>query len=352
MNAAASPPPRHHVIIGNGVAGNQAAELLRDRDPASRVTILTHSRLLFYNRYLLPGIFQDMANWPELLAHPPEHYAARRIHVRRECRVSAVDPRNRLVKLAHNETIPYDTLLVATGGRGHLPEELAEYRPLFHHFGSYEAAMATRRALPERGAVVMLGGDMIGLDLARTLLAIECRVILVTHETTFWPHALTPEERTNALATLVAMGIEVIDGDARGGVAAVEPGAPGLPARRVVFHNGADLYGDVVMPCFGLTPMVEFMVGTGIDIERGVLVSPQLRTSDPHIFAAGDVCQIWSEEEHAYRFYYGYRNVRAMGEVAAINMTGGQEAFATNRVESLGHDAQGRIDSSFWVYDE
>ncbi|MBF0342410.1 MAG: FAD-dependent oxidoreductase, partial [Magnetococcales bacterium] len=244
MNASVSSAsaPHRYVIIGNGVAGNQAAELLRERDPEGRVTIITNSRLLFYNRYLLPKLFLGHKNWRELLANPPEYYAKRRIQVLRDSRVVGVDNRKRQVRLAHNETISYDTLLVATGGRGHLPEELAESRRNFHHFGTYEAALAMRKATPDKGTVVMLGGDMIGLDLARTLLSMECRVVLVTHESTFWPHKLTAEERSDALATLEKMGIELIDGDARGGVIAVEAGAPGLPARRVVFRQGGDLY--------------------------------------------------------------------------------------------------------------
>ncbi|MBF0341903.1 MAG: hypothetical protein HQL95_13225, partial [Magnetococcales bacterium] len=80
-------------------------------------------------------------------------------------------------------------------------------------------------------------------------------------------------------------------------------------------------------------------------------VNTTLRTSDPHVYAAGDVCQIWSEQDNVYRFYYGYKNVRAMGAVAAINMTGGHEQFATTQEETLCRDGQGNIDSTFWAYE-
>ncbi|MBF0611120.1 MAG: FAD-dependent oxidoreductase [Magnetococcales bacterium] len=357
MTAHPSSPPssypsgHRYVIIGNGVAGNQAAEVLRDRDPDGQITIITNSRLPFYNRYLLPQLFRGHRDWREFLAHPPEYYQERRIRVRRDSWVTSIQPKERRVVLAHNESVHYDTLLVATGGRCYLPEELVECRSLLHGFGSYEQAMAVGKALPEKGTVVMLGGDMIGLDLARTLLNIDCRVVLVTGESTFWPHQVAMEERTPFIASLQKMGIEVIDGDAMGGVAAIEKGPPGLPARRVVFRQGGDVYGDVVMPFLGLTPSVEFMVGSGTDIERGLLVSTTLCTNDPHIYAAGDVCQIWSAQNHAYRFYYGYKNVRAMGAVAALNMTGGNEHFSTTQDENLKINSQGHIDSPFWAYD-
>ncbi|MBF0140259.1 MAG: FAD-dependent oxidoreductase [Magnetococcales bacterium] len=350
-HASPSVPPHRYVIIGNGVAGNQAAEGLRSRDPEGLVTIITNNRLLFYNRYLLPLLFRSHKDWRELQSHSADYYQKHRIRVIRDVRVTAVDAGRRQVMLAHKEPITYDTLLVATGGRSYLPEELADSRHLLNSFGTYEQAMAVKKALPDRGTVVMLGGDMIGLDLARTLLSIDCRVVLVTHETTFWPHQVTPEVRMEFLNVLRDMGMDVIDGDAAGGVTAIEPGTAGLPARRVVFRQGGDVYGDVVMPFYGLVPSVEFMMGSGTDIERGILVGTNLRTNDNHIFAAGDVCQIWSEQEHAYRFYYGYQNVRAMGAVAASNMTGGNEHFAITQNGSLRRDGHGHIDSSFWAYD-
>ena len=62
-------------------------------------------------------------------------------------------------------------------------------------------------------------------------------------------------------------------------------------------------------------------------MERGILVDPKLKSSNDGIWAAGDVCQIWSDELKEYRFLHGWRNVRLMGELAARNMTGAQEEF-------------------------
>jgi len=95
---------------------------------------------------------------------------------------------------------------------------------------------------------------------------------------------------------------------------------------------------------------VEFMLGSGVAIERGLLVSPTLRTTDASILAAGDVCQIWSALERRYRFYYGWKNVRAMGDLAARNLTGEDEAFEAAQDETLHvHDGV-TIHSPFWEY--
>lgn len=250
---------RHHVVIGSGVAGSQAAETLRERDPDARVTILTLSSLLFYNRYDLPKVFRGHRDWREFLAFPAEYYKDYRIEVRRCSRVAGVDGSRRSITLEHKEDIRFDTLLVASGGRGYIPEELAEFRPLMHPFASYTEAVTAASVVPARGHVIMLGGDMIGLDLARTLIDTRHRVTLVAGAQTFWPHEVGEEDRPALIAALEKMGVEVVESADAGGIASIEQGAKGLSARRVLFKDGTELYGDVVMPFFGLSPSVEFM---------------------------------------------------------------------------------------------
>jgi NAD(P)H-nitrite reductase large subunit len=197
----------------------------------------------------------------------------------------------------------------------------------------------------------MLGGDMIGLDLARTLVDTRHRVTLVAGPQTFWPHEVDEDERPGLIAALEKMGVEVVEAADAGGIASIEQGARGLSARRVLFKDGTELYGDVVMPFFGLSPSVEFMLGSGTDIERGLLVNPALRTTGEGIYAAGDVCQIWSDAEKRYRFFYGWKNVRAMGELAARNITGGDEPWVPVQDEKLRIDGQGKLQSPFWEYE-
>ena len=97
-------------------------------------------------------------------------------------------------------------------------------------------------------------------------------------------------------------------------------------------------------------PSLAFMAGAGVDIERGILVDPKLQSTDKNIWAAGDVCQIWSPEENQYRFFYGWENVKEMGRIAACNMTGGNESISTFQDERLTTTKTGEIDSPFWQY--
>jgi NAD(P)H-nitrite reductase large subunit len=350
VNGSADSATRY-VIIGNGAAGNEAAWHLRQRDPASRITLITGGKLLFLSRYDFPRLVDGVVDWRELLVHFPQYYEDQRITVRRNTWVTRVDPQRRILELAHKESMAYDKLLVASGGSTYLPEYLSEFKHLLHDFGSYQNAVGLREALPSSGGgkVVMLGGDIKGLDLARTLLKNDHEVIIVVTEQLFWPHEITQaEELYRYISALEHMGMQIIV-DRK--VAAIEEGSTGMRPRRVIFEGGEDLYADVVMPFYGVMPALNFMMGTGVDVARGLLVNTELRTVNEYIWAAGDVCQIWSPEENSYRFYYGWNNVKMMGRIAAVNMTGGNESVSTFQEDRLLITEQGNIDSTLWEHD-
>lgn len=337
----------HIVIIGTGGAGTEAALTLRQRQPNCRITQITGSRLPFISRYELPRVFNGVTGWRELLANPPEFYDEHGITVRRNSWVEHVDAKNKKVQLRHKEEVSYDKLLVASGGGGHLPEVLREFRPLMSGFGTYEEAVTLREQLPKKAHIILLGGDMTGLDLARTLVSVGHRVSLIVGEHLFWPHEVPPEEREKFLDALKKMGLKLVLDKKP---IAVKQGTKNKPARRVVFEGGGGIDGDVVMPFFGLMPSLNFMIGANVDIERGLLVNPELQTTNDSIWAVGDVCQIWSPEENSYLFYYGWHHIKEMGRIAAVNMTGGHEKISTFTDDHLFINKQGGIDSPYWMY--
>jgi NAD(P)H-nitrite reductase large subunit len=343
------PTSTHHVVLGNGIAGNHAADVIRKRDPNSRITIISAGALLFYNRYDLPNVFRGRHQWADYLVHPPEYYESQNITLRRKTRVVELEPQAQTLSLAHRETLHYDKLLIATGGHAYIPARLLDDVGLMHSFHNFRVAMQVQSAVRKNGTVIMLGGDVMGLDLARTIIATGHRVIVALDNRTFWPHEIAQSERARYLQALENMGLDVRD---HGKVDHIAAGNSKGPARQVFFEDGNEIRGDVVMPFFGLVPTVDFLATSGIDMERGILVNPQLQTARNNIWAAGDVCQIWSATSNAYRFYYGYRNVKMMGEVAAYNMTGEQSPFESTVDEALEVTSKGLLHSPFWEYDQ
>ncbi len=338
----------HYVVIGNGVAGTEAALQLRQRDQNSHITMLTAGKLLSINRYEFPKVFSPCgSDWRDFLLHPPEYYDEHEISIQRNIWVTHVNAAEKLLMLRHRESLSYTKLLIASGGGRYIPESLNQFRDLMEKFGTYEEAKTVSEALSKGGHVVMLGGDMIGLDLARSLIKYGFRVTVIGQEYLFWPHHVEPAEKQRFTTILQDMGISV---RSYASVESIEQGKSGRKARHIVLNDGKTIDADIILSFCGLMPSLAFMAGAGVDIERGVLVDPHLKSTDKNIWAAGDVCQIWSPEENQYRFYYGWENVKEMGRVAAFNMTGGNESISTFQDEKLIVTDTGEIDSPFWQF--
>jgi pyruvate/2-oxoglutarate dehydrogenase complex dihydrolipoamide dehydrogenase (E3) component len=206
--------------------------------------------------------------------------------------------------------------------------------------------MRVYRDLPAGGTAIMIGGDMIGIDLALTLLDTGYQVTLITNQQTFWPHVVAPAEQKWFLRALKAKGMKIVEDNRPVGVSRDDSRKA---AACVILEDGTEVSGDVVMSFCGLASSVEFMLGADVDIERGLLVNPELRTSNKTIWAAGDVCQIWHDQQKAYKFYHGWKNVRVMGELAARNMTGAHEIFDVDVENRIVVDDQGQLSSTFWT---
>ncbi|MHA1113726.1 MAG: FAD-dependent oxidoreductase [Alphaproteobacteria bacterium] len=332
-----------YVIIGNGVAGNQAAALLRERDPDGAITIVSRGTLLHYRRDLLNELFDDRTDWRDYLVQSPDFYSDKNIRVRRQSPVVKVDTEAGSITLANAEELGFDKLLVATGGDRFLPEDLADFVAQCHFFGSYEEATALRQALPDGGRVLILGGDMAAIRLARFLLAHGYTVALVPHERSFRPHLVAESHRAPFLAALENLGVEVL---APGLVDGIEPVAGDTGAKRVRFAGGAETEADVVLPSYGLIPAVDFMHGTGVEIERGILVGTTQRSAKDNVWAAGEACQL---EPTAIGLHIFNRDlVLQMGEIAARDMIGDpMNLFEPGYAQELVLDAAGELESIF-----
>lgn len=332
-----------YILIGNGAAGNRAAEVLRERDPDGVITIVSRGTLLQYRRDRLGDLFGGREDWRDFLVHDPAFYAEKGIGIRRQSPVVKVDADAGSVSVANGETVGFDKLLVATGGERFVPDDLLDFVDHCHFFDSYEEAMTLRRALPDGGRVLILGGDMAAIGLAGTLLAHGYGVALVPHARSFRPHLVDLADQGPYLAALEKMGIELL---APGPVDGIEPAADNGGGKRVRFAGGAEVEADIVLPAYGSVPAVDFMHGTGVEIERGIMVGATQRSAKDNVWAAGFACQLEPTRKGIH--IYNRDLVLQMGEVAARDMIGDPvELFEPGYAQELALDADGGLQSIF-----
>jgi nitrite reductase (NADH) large subunit len=338
-----------YVIVGNGVAGNRAAEILRERDPDSRITIVTSGTFLLYRRDDLYRVLDGHNDWREYLVHPPSFYEERRIDVRRQSKVVSVESEARKIVLTTGETVSYDTLLVATGGMRYTPQHLEDWAEELDFLDSYRQAIEARKTLPKGGKAIILGGDIKGLRLARELAQIGFEVALLPYDRTFWPHKVTPNESLRFLKAISGKGVSIVSGvniEKDIIVERIERARRCKYAKRIHLSDGRTIEGDLILSYFGALPMVDFMFTAGVEIEHGIRVDQQLKTANAHIYAAGLAAQT-KRLQPGETFFYTPETVRHMGEVAAINMTGGEAKFEPPPVAELTLDNKGELISPY-----
>ncbi len=308
----------HYVIVGNGVTANAAADVLRERDPNARITMISDEFHLFYHRFRLPAFLLGEASESSLCVRPVSYYRERNIRLRLGQEVVRVELDRNLLYLKHMEKVGYTRLLLALGGKPHIPEVHYTYRHRFSTFKTLDDARLLRSRLGSIRSIVIAGGDLVSMRFATSLAKTGRNVMMMLASEAFWPLDLTETIREECIRSLTAKGVDVIDSDRIVGIDSADE-------QNFEVRTAAGL----ILPCqyvgafFGWRPQVDFLVRSGLDIDRGILVDEHLRTNFDSVFAAGDCAQVYNPGIRNYWVSIGWPNAERLGRVAGENMAGG-----------------------------
>jgi 3-phenylpropionate/trans-cinnamate dioxygenase ferredoxin reductase subunit len=318
-----APPPRAGagapdsvVIVGAGAAGESAAEELRRRGYEGPVTLVDADPETPIDR---PNLSKDSLSGaaPEdwLWLHPDDFYVSRRL-TRYQGRVTSLDTRARRVLLESGESVGYGALLLATGATP-LQPELTGAGPRVHTLRSVKDLRAVLKAAEGKRRAVVLGASFIGLEVAASLCARGLEVHVVAPDATPLVRVLGPE-----LGAVVRTLHE-----AKGVVFHLGRRPAGLVSGGVTLGDGSTVEGDVIVAGVGVRPNLELAELAGLAVDRGVLVDSFLRTSDPHIWAAGDAARYPDHRLGARVRIEHWSVAQNQGRVAARNLLGLETPF-------------------------
>ncbi len=313
--------PAHFVILGNGAAGLSAAEEIRRRDPQARITILTPEPYLFYSRPGLAYYLSGEIPWQRVIARTEEYYKENRFDlVHQAC--ERILPREHDVILADGRRLRYDRLLIATGSRA-VPARFpgADLDGVVYLDTLDQAKDIVKRARKAKRAIVV-GGGITALELVEGFHARGVHVHYLLRRDRYWSALLSEEESRIIESRLEEMGVRI---HRRTEVQALE-GKRGR-VHRALLTTGETLRCDLVGVAIGVRPNIRLAKEAGLRCERGVLVDEYLRTSEPDIFAAGDVAQIWDRWSGEYRVDSLWPSALASGRAAGANMAGANEPY-------------------------
>ena len=311
------------VIVGAGLAGAKAAETLRAEGFAGRVVLVGEELERPYERPpLSKGRLLGTEARDKAFVHDAGWYPAQRIELRTGTRAQAVDRGAHEVVLSGGERLGYDKLLLTTGSVARRLEVPGADLDGVRYLRRIEEADALGAALTEGIRVVIVGGGWIGLEVAAAARQRGAVVTLVELGELPLGRVLGPE-----MARVFADLHREHGVDLRTGSSVSEIHGEGGRVTALTLSVGERLPADLVVAGVGVRPATGLAAAAGLEVDDGVLVDAGLCTSDPDVYAAGDV----ANAEHPL---YGRRlrvehwaNALHGGPAAARAMLGQAVAF-------------------------
>ena len=305
------------MIVGGGLAGSRTAEQLRKSGYREPIVIVGEESHLPYDRPpLSKEVLSDPAKGlPDVLLRPVEFYEENDIAVVLGVAAESLDPAARTVALADGTVLDYDEVVIATGLE---PRRIPSFPDLdgIAVLRSYDDAMALRERAVAAGRAVVVGAGFIGCEVAASLRSLGVAVTLVEPQPA--PLAGVLGERIGELVARVhrAEGVDV-----RTGVGVAEVRGSDGRVSEVRLSDDSLLPADLVVVGIGSRPATDWLVGSGVALDNGVVCDEVGRASEEHVWALGDVASWRDAVGHQIRVEH-WSNVGDQARVMVPAMLG------------------------------
>ena len=310
------------VVVGGGPAGTFAAIAARKQDPGAAVTLLTRESCEPYEKPpLSKAVLLGTAAIEDALIAGPPGIASHGVALRTNADCVSIDRGGRTVRLGDGDCVPYDALVLATGSTARELRLLPIGMPRVHYLRTEADARALLPELRPGREVLVVGGGLIGLEVAASAAMRGASVSVL--EVAPRILARVCDERTGAAvhAAHVRHGVDIRVGVV---VSAVETDRDGRVV--LVTSDGDRFTGDIVVVGTGSKPDTALAASAGLAVDDGIVVDAQCRTSDSAIFAAGDAVR-FPGPSGAVRLE-NWRHALDQGAVAGRNAAGASDMYA------------------------
>jgi NADPH-dependent 2,4-dienoyl-CoA reductase/sulfur reductase-like enzyme len=317
---APSGAPDSIAIIGAGAAGNAAAEMLRHEGYTGTITLIGADESVPYDR---PNLSKDYlaGNAPEewIPLRPAEFYAERKIELLLGTKVTSIDTSKKSLTLENGKHVAYGALLLAMGAepvRLNLP---GGDLPHVHYLRTLADSRALIAALEGKKRAVLVGAGFIGLEVAASLRTRGLEVTVVEPDTEPLARVMGPE-----------LGREIRKLHEEHGVVFQLGQKPAsIDASSLTLENGQKLLADLVVIGVGVHPSIALAEAAGLTLDRGVVVNEYLETSQPGVYAVGDLARFLDARTGEKIRVEHWVVAERQGQAAAKNLLGMQQRFSS-----------------------
>ncbi len=305
-----------YLIVGASHAALSALQAIRMQDAEGSVTLVSRDDALPYSPTVLPYVVSGRSAPGRVALKDGDWFAQHKVGFIRGAAVTAVDAAAKRARLSSGEEIAYGKLLLATGAAPLLPPIPGLKDVKFHVLRTLDDAIKLHQALPQTKQAVVLGAGLVGMHAAENLAKAGAKVTVVEMQPRVLAGYFDAEASAIIEAAFAAKGIRLMLG------AKVSRCETAGNAARVTTDGGATIDADLLLVAAGVAPVTDYLAGSDVAIDRGILVDDSMRTSVDSIWAAGDVAQ-------AKGFYNGEKILNGIlpeaveqGKIAGMAMAG------------------------------
>lgn len=315
-----------YVVIGNSTAGIGAVEGIRQIDRHGEIIMITDEPHHTYSRPLISYLLLGKVTEEQMKYRDSDFYIKNNVTLLAGNSVTAIDAHNQKVATSDHRVIPYDKLLVATGGAAFVPsvEGLDAVENKFT-FTSLKDAKDLGKTVSKSAKVLIIGAGLIGLKCAEGIWGSVSQITVVDLAPRILSSILDADGASVVQNHLQNKGIHF----------KLSRSVKRFDQNTATLDNGEVLDFDIVVLAVGVRPSTELLKGIA-EIEKGIVINSKAETSSPHIYAAGDCTQSIDISSGQSKMMALLPNAYMQGECAGMNMAGGEKEFKAMPMNAIG----------------
>ena len=295
-------------IIGNGVAATTACREIRSKTPDVEIDVFTDERHPYYPRPNLIDLVANRRTVEETIRHDLDWYLKNDVDLFLSTPVFQIDTERMALISTSKDYERYDSILIAVGCRPFIPPFEGLDKNNVHVIRTLDDALDIREAVKGSGREIVIGGGILGIELAAAMKEVGGDPIVVDYDNRLLPIQLDLQGSNVLAKQIEKKGIQLLTGYECRGITGEED------ATGIISKQGDEIKGDLVVIATGVRSNTIIAKNSGIDFHHGVTVDDNMQTSAKGVFAAGD-CAEWNKE------WYGIIPwATATSRIAAQNM--------------------------------
>ena len=282
-------PVEKIIIVGAGAAAYRFVASYREVNQNDEIHVFSKEPYPFYNRVLLPEYVNGHLSWDKLNKLTNQDLEAWNINLHLSNSINHINAESQYVIDEKGEQHFYDKLVLATGSSPFVPKEVPIHLAGIFTMRSRKDAEDLQKHLKPKGHVLIVGGGLLGLEIAASLREIDMDVSIIQLSSMLMQRQLDDTAAELLQEHIQEMGIQV---HLNNQVQTILPLKAG--GFKVILKSGTKIHCDAAIYAIGTRPNIQLAIDAGLEVQRGVLVNQYLETSHPGVFAIGEIAEFES----------------------------------------------------------